>query len=40
MYEYFRAFYRAALARSAAERAAPSAPLPQAARTPNPQSVK
>jgi hypothetical protein len=37
MYEYFRAFYRAAVERAAAERAnAAPAPLPQAARTPTP----
>ncbi|HEX8500352.1 MAG TPA: CDP-diacylglycerol--glycerol-3-phosphate 3-phosphatidyltransferase [Pyrinomonadaceae bacterium] len=36
MYEYFTAFYRAAVGRSAAEREPPRAPLPQAARTPTP----
>ena len=38
MYEYFRGFYRAAVARAAAAREPARAPLPQAARTttPNP----
>jgi hypothetical protein len=38
MYEYFRAFYRAALERATAGRAAPPPPPPAAARAQTPNS--